>query len=107
MGILLEQEDIKLRQRTKRNWYHLGENNTKFLRVGANQRRRKNMIKQITDSENRILKETAEIKEAFKKYFEDLFRSSTPSKEKIKDCLQLVESRVIEDMNAGLQKEFT
>lgn len=65
------------------------------------------MIKQIMNSQNRIPKETSKIEEAFKNYFEYLFISSTPAEEKIKYCLQLVASQVIEDINAGLQKEFT
>lgn len=30
LGLLLEQEDLKWKQRAKRNWYQAGDKNTKY-----------------------------------------------------------------------------
>ncbi|KAF5442860.1 hypothetical protein F2P56_035476 [Juglans regia] len=47
MGSLLEQEDLKWRQRAKKTWYQLGDKNTKFFHSYATHRRKKNLIKEI------------------------------------------------------------
>jgi oligoendopeptidase F len=44
---LLEEEDLKWRQRAKENWLKLGDRNTKFFHACANQRSRSNMISQV------------------------------------------------------------
>jgi hypothetical protein len=44
---LLEMEDIKWKQRAKRNWIIKGDRNTKFYHACANQRKRKTFISEI------------------------------------------------------------
>lgn len=46
---LLEQEDMKWRQRAKENWLKEGDRNTKFFHMCANQSTRRNQIVEIRD----------------------------------------------------------
>ncbi|XP_042984774.1 uncharacterized protein LOC122313665 [Carya illinoinensis] len=57
MGLLMDQEDLKWKQRAKKNWYQRGDRNTKYFYACATQRRRKNLIKQIYNSQNRLVHE--------------------------------------------------
>jgi gluconate kinase len=43
---LLEQDDVKWRQRAKENWLKHGDKNSKYFHACANQRRRANQIEQ-------------------------------------------------------------
>lgn len=43
--IMLAQEDLKWKQRAKRNWYKYGDRNTKYFHTCDNQRRVKNSMK--------------------------------------------------------------
>lgn len=52
INTLLEQEDIRWKQRAKRTWYRCGDKNTKFFHTYANQRRKKNLIKSISTESN-------------------------------------------------------
>jgi len=47
---LIEMEDLKWKQRAKQNWLQHGDRNSKFFHACVNQRRKKNLILQITDS---------------------------------------------------------
>lgn len=49
LGMLLEKEDLKWKQRAKRNWYLLGDRNTRFFHACASQKRKKNRIKEIKE----------------------------------------------------------
>lgn len=50
IGIMLENDNLKWRQRAKTNWYKLGDRNTKFFYC-ATQRRRRNLISKVRDDE--------------------------------------------------------
>ncbi|XP_042941294.1 uncharacterized protein LOC122275977 [Carya illinoinensis] len=80
MGLLLEQEDLKWRQRAKRIWYQLGDKNTKFFHSCASQRRRKNQIKELLNSQGSRVTKKKEIEEVFYEYFNGIFCSTQPSR---------------------------
>jgi hypothetical protein len=44
---LLEQEELKWKQRAKEDWLRYGDRNTKYFHACANQRKRVNQIDQI------------------------------------------------------------
>lgn len=46
---LLEHEDMKWKQRAKRNWFNQGDRNSKFFHAWANYRRKRNHIGNIKD----------------------------------------------------------
>lgn len=56
IGVMLENEDEKWKQRAKRNWYAMEDKNTKFFHACANKRRRKNNIKHVVMSKGGFLK---------------------------------------------------
>ncbi|KAF5481894.1 hypothetical protein F2P56_002506 [Juglans regia] len=107
VGTLLEKEDIKWKQRAKRNWYAKGDRNTKYFHACTNQRRRKNTIKQIEDGQGRICKDQEGIEGAFKGYFESLFNSTQPSSEEMEDCLKHLEPRATREANDKLLRPFS
>jgi hypothetical protein len=50
---LMEQEDVKWKQRAKQNWYKDGDRNTPFFHAWVDHRRRINHISNIEDEEGR------------------------------------------------------
>ena len=69
VGLLLEMEDIKWRQRAKRNWYTLGDKNTRFFHECANQRRKRNKIVSILDNQSVLREDEEGIAVAFRDHF--------------------------------------
>jgi len=67
---LLEMEDMKWRQRAKRNWFVGGDRNTQFFHSWANQRRRSNFIGSTKDMAGMEWSTLEQIGEAFKGYFQ-------------------------------------
>ncbi|XP_042952203.1 uncharacterized protein LOC122289285 [Carya illinoinensis] len=106
IGVLLDKEDLKWRQRAKRNWYQFGDRNTKFFHACASQRRKKNQITQVIDDQNHSFTRPEEVEGAFRSYFENIFTSSQPNTEDIEDCLRDLESRVTSGMNEKLTRAY-
>lgn len=104
IDVLLEQEDLRWKQRAKQSWLHRGDRNTKLYHAWPNQRRKMNRIVQIMDESESNHKEPWEIGEAFIQFYQSLF--STSRSEGIEDCVSLVEAQVTEDMNGQLTKVF-
>jgi hypothetical protein len=62
---LLEMEDMKWKQRAKRNWFSQGDRNTQFFHAWANFRRKKNRIGSIVDTEGTLWSKPEEVGGAF------------------------------------------
>lgn len=99
---MLDKEDMKWRQRTKRNWYQHPPDHT-----CANQRRKKNTSKRIVDDQNRSLSSSEKIKGAFKSYFEKLFTTTLPSTTYIEKCLKHLKPHVSREMNESISNIYT
>ncbi|XP_062171134.1 uncharacterized protein LOC133876926 [Alnus glutinosa] len=102
---ILEREDLRCKQRTKQHWYRFGDRNTKFFHSWANQRRKINTIRSISDTEGRVWRRKEEVSRTFIEFYTQLFNSQTPSG--IVDCLSVTDSRVSDDMNHKLLRPFT
>lgn len=102
LGVLLQNEDLKWKQRAKRNWYAMGDRNPKFFHACASQRRRKNVIKKVMDEQNQVFNNQEDIEGAFN----NLFTSTRPSPKDIAKCVQQVEARVTSEMNDKLVRPF-
>lgn len=72
---IMEQEDIKWKQRAKHNWYQHGYRNTHFFHAWASPRRKINKIKQVVDESRITWKKPKEIGAAFVHHYTTLFRS--------------------------------
>ena len=102
---LMGQLDLKWRQGDKEHWLNLGDKNTKIFHSCVKQWRRANTIQSINDEDGRQVSTPSEIKEAFTRYFSNLFTSSNPMDMAL--CLEALSSRVNSDMNGKLLGELS
>jgi len=101
---LLEMEDLKWRQRAKRNWFAGGDRNTQFFHAWANQRRRTNFIGSIIDVAGQKWNTAEEVGAAFTGYFQELY--TTDGVEGVADCTEVVTARVPPAQNDMLLAVF-
>ncbi|XP_074313616.1 uncharacterized protein LOC141648798 [Silene latifolia] len=92
---LYKQEEQYWRQRSRALWLKDGDRNTKFFHSRAGERKRKNFIGKLIDDSGRVANE----------YFRDLFTSAEPTN--FENVLDGIEGRVTEEMNRGLQAEYS
>jgi exonuclease III len=104
IDFILEQEDIKWKQRAKQSWYQNGDRNTPFFHAWADHRRRVNRIVRIKDDEGREWKKQHEIGQAFTAFYQKLFTAGECSG--VDGCLADLIPRVTPKMNARLLCEF-
>lgn len=97
---LLEQEDIKWKQRAKQHWYQKGDRNTPFFYAWASHRKRINHIKWVRDEDGREWTQLDEIAQAFVNFYQKLFQ--TEDLRGIEECLEGLEARVTPEMNGWL-----
>ena len=102
---LLDQEDMKWRQRAKADWLRLGDRNTKFFHDSATQRRKKNQILKIKDERGTTWETPEKIKVAFVDYFTNLFMAGDGRN--MEPCLQHISKKVIDGMNNDLLQIFS
>jgi hypothetical protein len=81
---LLEQEDLKWRQRVKVEWLPNGDRNTKFFHACANQRMRINNIGNILDVNGISCTRPEDVERAFVGYFHIILITCKPTT--IKEC---------------------
>ncbi|KAK3193193.1 hypothetical protein Dsin_024503 [Dipteronia sinensis] len=79
MDLLLEQEEIYWRQRSRETWLQSGDRNSKYFHSRASMRKSRNVIHGLFDSENNWRTDKAEIFDVVERYFTDMFRSVSPS----------------------------
>lgn len=77
--VLLDQENVRWKQRTKKHWLKDGDRNTKFFHTCANQRKRKNAIMIIQDQHGNEVVECKQIEKAFRLYFVKVYKTSNPT----------------------------
>jgi hypothetical protein len=104
INFILEQEDLRWKQRAKQNWYQYGDQNTPFFHSWANHRRKVNQIRVIKDVEGREWKKPNEIGLAFCQFYQELF--SAGDVRRIDESLHHVEPRVTPAMNAMLLRAY-
>ena len=105
INFILEQLDIRWKQRAKQNWYQYGDQNTPFFHAWATHRRRVNQIRVIKYMEGREWKKPEEIGLAFCNFYQKLF--SAGETRRITESLQYVEPRMTVEMNAMLLRTYT
>jgi hypothetical protein len=85
-------------------WLKNGDRNTRFYHACASSRKKKNYISRIIDEGGQLWTTEEEITSAFTNYFSGLFTASPEGD--ILACLQNVDPRVDDEMNASLLKPF-
>lgn len=100
INVLMEQEELKWRQRAKENWLRDGDRNTKYFHTCANQRQRRNRIEQVVDRLGRTCTSQATMEQAFIDYYQHLFTSANPHD--IDDCTKAIEGRLADATKISL-----
>jgi hypothetical protein len=103
--MLLEQEDLRWKQRAKQNWYKNGDRNTQYFHAWANQRRRSNKIQKVCDTAGREWQQQNDIPNVFLHHYQELFNSGGTSG--LEFCLAGLENRITPEMNQVLSRVFT
>ncbi|XP_074271735.1 uncharacterized protein LOC141595669 [Silene latifolia] len=101
---LRKQEEQYWRQRSRTLWLKDGDKNTKFFHLRAGERKQKNYIAKLVDDEGVIRTGDEEVARVANGYFQNLFLTSNPVVPP--DLLAGVESRVSDEMNRGLRREY-
>lgn len=102
---LLEIEDVRWKQRAKRNWFLRWDRNTQYFHAWASHRRRQNNIDQIMDLEGNVWKAQKDIGQVFSSYFQHIYTSEGTVG--MGDCLSVAPTKVTTAMNADLLRVFS
>ncbi|KAL0003813.1 hypothetical protein SO802_011374 [Lithocarpus litseifolius] len=102
---LLDSEEIFWNQRSRVQWLKEGDRNTKFFHHRASKRKKKYTILGIKDENGTWCDTNETIAGAAIQYFKDIYTSSQPSC--FNDVIGAIPSRVTNEMNEELIKEFT
>lgn len=105
LNILLEKESQMWRQRSRLKWVAHGDQNTKYFHGVATQRKRKNFIKGVRDSDGQWQIEEEVLSGVFVDFYTKLFSSSDVTE--IDQVLEGVQKVVTDDMTAELQKPYS
>ncbi|KAG6683712.1 hypothetical protein I3842_12G027600 [Carya illinoinensis] len=100
---LLEEEEVRWRQRSKQLWLKEGDRNSRYFHKCATQRRQWNAIRVVGNETGQVARNQEEISSLFQEYYQNLFESSNPRN--IEDILRDIEPGVTIDMNRQLVKE--
>jgi hypothetical protein len=100
--VQLGKEDLWWRQRAKVDWY--GDRNTQYFHACVQSQRKKNRIERILDERGQWWESSDGVGKAFINYFTNLFTAGREGD--LGQCLQHIEGRVMESMNAILVEEF-
>ena len=104
LNILLEKESKMWRQRARTQWVAKGDKNTKYFHGVATQRKRRNFINGIKDSEGTWQTDKGVVSGIFVEFFTRLFTQSQPYD--LDHDLEGVKRVVTEEMNAELVKPY-
>lgn len=102
---LLEKDELAWKQRSRIQWIRERDRNTKYFHSKASTQRRKNFISGIEDNCGIWVENVQGIEHTFVDYFQDIFKSSLPVG--IEEVVEVLEVRVLEDMNRGLSQPVT
>ena len=102
---LLDNEEIMWHHKAKTQWLGFGDRNTKYFHSMASERRKKNTIFGLCDEEGRYCETTEDIANIVVSYFEKLCTTSLPTW--IAEVTNSIPTRVTEEMNQSLIREFT
>lgn len=98
-------EEMYLHQRSKLNWISYGDKNSAFFHATVTQRRQRNQLSKIKDSESFWISEESDINSHLFEYFSTLFKSSGPRNFDV--ILEKADGCVTPNMNLSLTRQVT
>ncbi|KAK6163327.1 hypothetical protein DH2020_000191 [Rehmannia glutinosa] len=107
LDFLLEQDNIKWKQRAKQHWYVEGDRNTRFFHNYASKRKAINHIDSLLDSSGSPQSSPEALQQIITDYFGALFSSANPPESNIEQALQRVAPKVTPEMNQALIAPYT
>jgi hypothetical protein len=105
INMLLHQDELHWRQRSRETWLEAGDRNTKYFHQRAKQRRDKNTIKGILDSQGIWCEDENGMGDIAVQYFNEIFSSSAGLE--VEDTVRVIDRVVTTDMNCQLLSPFT
>ena len=102
---LLDSEENMWQQRAKVQWLGLSDRNTKYFHTKASKRKEKNTILGLEDEEGNWRNSKEDIADIAVSYFEKMYTTSYPFREA--EVIATIPTRIIDEMNQFLIKEFT
>lgn len=107
IDVLTAQEDLKWKQRTKKNWHSMGDRNTKYFHACATQWQWRNTISYVLNHNDQPMTDPIELAQVFCTYFQNMFQSSNLSQHNINQCVHWVVQCVSSTMNGKFLKQYT
>lgn len=107
LDLLLEQENLKWKQRAKQDWYREGDRNTKFFHSHATQHHEINQISMLKDAHGVLHSFDEALENIIKDYFRDIFSSANPRMDDVQHLLSRMRPRVTMEMITQLEQPFT
>uniref|UniRef100_A0A2N9FDP4 Reverse transcriptase domain-containing protein n=1 Tax=Fagus sylvatica TaxID=28930 RepID=A0A2N9FDP4_FAGSY len=105
VNLLLHQDELHWRQRSREIWLAAGDKNTRYFHQKAKQRKGKNMVKGLLDSNGEWCEKETRVSAMVVQYFEDIFSASTGLE--VENTVRCIPSVVMPDMNRQLLSQFT
>ena len=101
---LLLKQEIYWAQRSKVAWLKHWDRNTKFFHSKASQRRRRNHIKGIMNSQEHWVEEMEDVARVVVDYFDNLFCAGSCNQ--MEECLSTISAKVSPAMQDMLSRDF-
>jgi hypothetical protein len=102
---LLEGEEMWWRQRSRADWLQHGDKNTSFFHKKASQRKKRNKITHIKDTQDQIWREQEDIERVMMEHFKTLFQRQDTHH--IDSTVGVVKNKINQDMFDHLSAKFT
>ncbi|XP_024008064.1 uncharacterized protein LOC112084035 [Eutrema salsugineum] len=99
----LREEEMLWQQKSREKWHKNGDKNTKFFHALTKQRRARNRIVSLKDSNGHLVENARGIEKVAATYFQDLFSSSIPSDPE--NSLRFITEKVSDNTNQLLLKD--
>lgn len=93
--------------RARTNWLSQGDRNTKYFHAYATTRKNKNLIQGLEDENGQWMVKETEKARIIGRYFSDLFTSTFPSDDKLKEVVNSVEEGVSDETRIMLAEPYT
>ncbi|KAH7848623.1 hypothetical protein Vadar_005240 [Vaccinium darrowii] len=100
-----DQEEKYWRQKARVNWMVQGDRNTSFFHAKVSQRRKRNAISGVQNSNGVWCDNPDDVANEFVKYFQGIFKSE--GTEHMEEVTNTIHGRVSETMNSRLTRAFT